>query len=487
MAYSKVLESKRFLNQIGGQENKAKILMISPFVSDFRLPWAHWHQPIGLLQLSSFLKQQNIDVRLVDFLHTDKKQIVRRKLKIIERNEYSIPLWRFGLTIKSDIESRIKKQLKKDWKPDMVFFTSLNSIWWGDVKEAIAVTREILPDTPIYLGGVYPTHEPDHARKFSGANFIVTGHIPEITQYPLDFSLYQSAPKSTGIYFYYEDQKGKLTPRPLDQILDEIKTNMQAGVLEFAFFDNEIKLEDRSVFIELLDLIVKKKVKTKFVLLGNISASSVDKKLAIKMKKAGVRKIYLKCNLNFNQKDYFIDLLEDYKTCMHHLIYDAGYKLGIDDIAAMLVVGVPFEDLRTVTKRVINLSHIVRSVIPVPFQYVPSLHKSFTFGSDAQLNGNNALGKHIAKYLNSPEKLNGKVFPFAEPSGYNFEEYMELTRLTALLNSKYRGATFDFLGKSFTAKKFRESIRTKGWDPFKDKNKAELIVLDSLFAKSEKS
>ena len=152
----------------------------------------------------------------------------------------------------------------------------------------------------------------------------------------------------------------------------------------------------------------------------------------------------------------------------------------------MLAIGVPFEDLRTVTKRAISLSHIVRSVIPVPFQYVPSICKSFTFGSDELPRGNKRIEKHITEYLNSPEKLNGKIYPFAELSGYNFEEYMELTRLTALLNSKYRGTTFDFLGDSFTAKKFRESVRTKGWDPFKEKNKAEIIPLNDLFIKSEK-
>ena len=185
-----------------------------------------------------------------------------------------------------------------------------------------------------------------------------------------------------------------------------------------------------------------------------------------------------------NEKDYFTDSLEDYQKCMQHLLDDAGYKLGANDIAAMLVIGIPFEDLRTVTKRAINLAHIVRSVIPVAFQYVPSLHDNFRFGSDGTSIGNKAIGKYVAKNLGSPEKLNGKIYPFAELSGYSFEEYMELTRLTALLNSKYRSNTFDFLGDSFTAKKFRESIRTKGWDSFRDST-SEIIAIDDLFIKSE--
>ncbi|SRR6266498_1669442 len=486
MAYSKVIESNRFLNQITEYKSNAKVLLVNPFVSDFRLPWAHWHLPTGLLQLSSFLKQKSIDIRLVDFLQAENKQLVRRKLKTIERNEYSIPVWRFGLTSDADLKLRIKKQFKDGWKPDMVFFTSLNSIWWEDVKEAIQASHELLPDIPVYLGGLYPTYESDHAKRFSGADFIVAGQMPEVTRHSLDFLVYQSTPKSTGIYFYYTDQIGRQMPRPFDEILDEIKAKVGLGVLEFAFFDDEIRPEDKSIFMDLLDLVVQNEIKTRFVLLGNISASTVDKKLAIKMKKAGIRKVYLKCNLNFNEKDYYTDALEDYQKCMRHLLNDADYKLGIDDIAAMLVIGIPFEDLRAVTKQLINLSHIVGSVIPVPFQYVPSKHRTFTFGIDTSFNGSNPIRKYITKHLNSPEKLNGKIYPFAELSGYNFEEYMELTRLTALLNSKYRGTTFDFLGDSFTAKRFRESIRTKGWDPFKNKSESEMIVLDKLFIKSEK-
>jgi hypothetical protein len=482
MAFSKLIASDRFLNQIMGHQKKAKVLMVNPFVSDFRLPWAHWHQPAGLLQLSSFLKQKSVDIRLVDFLYSADKQIVRRKLRTIEHNEYTIPLWRFGLTSDADLTLRIKKQLKDGWKPDMVFFTSLNSIWWEDVKEAIHACHDLLPDVPVYLGGLYATYEPGHAKTFSGADFVVSGHIPEATRCPLDISLYITAPKSLGIYFYYRGPEDNQIPRPTNEVVDEIKTHIELGVLEFVFFDDEIRVDDKKVFTELLDLIIQNNIKTRFVLLGNISVGNVDKKLAVKMKQAGVRKIYFKCNLDFNEKNYFSDTLEEYQRCMDLLLNGAGYKLGVDDITAMLVVGVPFEDLRTVTKRAIDLAHIVRSVIPVPFQYVPALHKKFLFGSKSH---NTAIGKHIAERLNSPEKLNGKIYPFAELSGYSFEEYMELTRLFTLLNSKFRSNTFDFLGDSFTAKRFRESIRTKGWDPFKS-NSNEMISLDNLFIRSEK-
>lgn len=486
MASSKKIDSDKFLKQIIGSSKNAKVLMVNPFITDLRLPWAQWHQPTALLQLSSFLKQQNINVRLVDFIHTTSKQVVRRKHGEIERGGHLIPLWRFGLSSHSDIQHRIKRQLRGKWKPDAVLVTALNSVWWEDAKEVIEASHALLPDTPIYLGGVYPSFEPAHANKNSGANFVVSGRLPDVTKCSLDLSLYLSPPKSAGIYFYHQDSNGNLIPRQKQDILNEIQANIKLGALEFVFFDEEIEKKDIQRFIGLLDSIVEKGIKTRLILLGNISAKSMSKKLAKSMKSAGVRKIFLKCNLNFNDQDYFGDSLEDYQKCMTYLSEDAGYKPGTDDIAAMVVVGAPFEDLRIVSRRIIALSHVVRTVIPVPFQYVPLIHKKYSFHQDPSLNGNNPIERQIKRNLNSPEKLNGKIYPFAEISGYSYEEYLELTRLTALLNSKYRGSTFDFLGDSFTAQRFRESIRTKGWDPFKPKDEIGAVFIDNLLIKSEK-
>jgi len=52
-------------------------------------------------------------------------------------------------------------------------------------------------------------------------------------------------------------------------------------------------------------------------------------------------------------------------------------------------------------------------------------------------------------------------------SGHASEEQAELHRLQALLNHRLRGQWFDYLGDSFAARLFRESIRSGGWNPFK--------------------
>lgn len=45
------------------------------------------------------------------------------------------------------------------------------------------------------------------------------------------------------------------------------------------------------------------------------------------------------------------------------------------------------------------------------------------------------------------------------------EEQIELIRLQALLNSRFRGRRFDFMGNGLVARMIRESLRTESWNP----------------------
>ena len=48
-----------------------------------------------------------------------------------------------------------RKELKKIDKADAILITSLMTYWYPGVKEAITLVREIHPDVPVILGGVY--------------------------------------------------------------------------------------------------------------------------------------------------------------------------------------------------------------------------------------------------------------------------------------------------------------------------------------------
>ena len=438
------------------------ILLVSPPVYDYRLDWSKWHQPTGLLQLGRFLLQKHKDVRLIDCLHTERgKHLPRHKIGTQEIEGYTLQKWHFGQPLER-IKSRIKGLSAQEWTPDTVFVTCMNSVWWESARDTIKLLKELLPQAKIILGGTYPVVEPEHAVQYSGAHEVVTSNIPEVARLAPDLSLYEEIPYSAGIYFYtcpgIHKPADKLRPRSPNKIVKEIRDKAQLGVREFVFFDEEIQLRDRDAFGELLDEIATADLDVHFVLAGNASPHVIDRSLARKLHRARVTQVYLRCDLQPSlSENPYITPLEEYERCTDALVNAGGFKWREDGLAAMLVAGLPFEDLEAISEKLVRLAHIVGSAILVPFQYVPSLHRGPRF--DRALSQNGSF---------SPEKFNSKLFLLARLSGKSFEEYWELTRLAALLNSRYRSRTFDFLGQGLTAKMFRESIRTEGWNPFRE-------------------
>jgi hypothetical protein len=438
-----------------------EVLLLVPPIYDYRLPWASWHQPSGLLQLGSLLRTKKNRLTLIDCLYTNKKQIPRHKIATIDIEGYKFHKWHYGLPY-SALKTQLQNTLTYKF-PDTVLISSQNSIWWEATRDTISELKKYLPRSKVILGGAYPTVEPEHAAQNSGADIIVAGPIPEAGCLPSDISLYDSPPKFTGIYFYasrtvFEASKG-LVPRPIAEVITEIEEKAKFGVREFLFFDEEILYEDIEAFGYLLEKIGKLNLDAHFVLPGNISPRTITKDLAQKMQQAQVTQVYLRCDLHFAfDTIHYSTPVSDYQKCIELLTNYGDFKLREGTIAAMLVVGLPYEDLEQVVERLIHLAHIVGSVTLVPFQYVPGLHKGVLFDRALAQNGSF-----------SPEAFNSKLFPLARLSGKSLEEYMELVRLAALLNSKYRSKTFDFMGNGLTATMLRESIRSEGWNPFRNR------------------
>lgn len=60
-------------------------------------------------------------------------------------------------------------------KPDLILVTSLMTYWASGVRETISAIKEIFPDVPVVLGGIYATLCTDHAIQNSLADEVVTG------------------------------------------------------------------------------------------------------------------------------------------------------------------------------------------------------------------------------------------------------------------------------------------------------------------------
>jgi len=256
-----------------------------------------------------------------------------------------------------------------------------------------------------------------------------------------DLDLYKIKPHFAGIFLYRTISAHK--------ILKEIEAKIKLGVREFAFFDDEIPGKNPASFENVLDLIIERELNIKFRALGNLSPKGLTHKIVVKMKKAGFRQIFLRDDIALIPN--LDGDLSAYERGIELLLKFGGYKPRTEDITAMVLVGFPGENLEHTAERLTRLAHVVGSVNLVPYQPTP---------------GTELYNRHEDYLDKIPLELqNGKLFPFAKLNHSTFFDYQELIRLAALLNSKYRSTTFDFLGEDEIAKMVRKSIAEETWKP----------------------
>ncbi len=164
------------------------ILLINPWITDFTA-FDYWSKPLGLLQLASLLREGGCGVAFLDCLdrhdprtnqHPDvlpgedaKYGTGRRPRMTIPKPEAyaDIPrrYYRFGIHPDS-----LREQLRSLPEPDLVWVTSFMTYWYPGVGQTISVVREIFPEAPVWLGGIYARLCTEHAGRIGGVDEVVT-------------------------------------------------------------------------------------------------------------------------------------------------------------------------------------------------------------------------------------------------------------------------------------------------------------------------
>ncbi len=419
-----------------------RVLLINPPIYDIRLDWARWHQPSGLLQVGNLLRADGKDVVFLDCLESSvRKRVERAKLGTVSVDGLDLIHWHFGWSWNA-IEEKLSQLSADKWSPNAIYVTCAMSFWWESARDLIQILRQHYPKTPIFLGGVYPALYPDHVkRNITGVRLGTDAISQKALRIATDLSLYEKPPRFAGIYLYRSSSANK--------IADEIAEKMKRGVYEFAFYDEEIPGKTPGHFENVLDLIIRRKLKIALVALGNLSPKSLTVSIIRKMKAAGYRQIFLHDDLALNE--HANGDLSAYEHGIGLLLKHGGYRPRTDEITAMVQIGVPGENLEHVVEKLVQLSHLVGSVNLVPYQP--------TAGT--------AIYKQHQAYLEKIplEMQNAKFYPFAKLNGLRYSDYQEVVRLATLLNSKYRSTTFDFLGDNEMADMVRKSIVEETWKP----------------------
>ena len=165
------------------------ILLINPWICDFAA-YDLWMKPLGLLYLGGLLIKNGYSVRLVDCLNMDHPGMKSQVAYSSSEHDYfgARKLYKEILPVPSvygnihrhfgryGITEKIFREMVVDGpKPKVILVTSMMTYWYPGVFDAIRIVKEIWPDVPVVLGGIYATLCSEHAKSYSGADYVING------------------------------------------------------------------------------------------------------------------------------------------------------------------------------------------------------------------------------------------------------------------------------------------------------------------------
>lgn len=466
--------------------NSPHILCVNPWIHDFAA-FDFWAKPIGLLQLAAIIREGGARVTFLDCLDrfhpkavqeaselnrskgikvlSDGRGPFRKRVipfpegvelpngelspakrlsaekKLFNGKSFS----RYGIepdwfrqdleNIKKRAEQKASQPLDSDHRvtdtemgyPDLILVTSLMTYWASGVRETISVIKEIFPDVPVVVGGIYATLCTEHARKNSMADQVVTGSgeeqiydiikrctgfelnlNPQLKLNPSDLNLFPYpaldlvsnltyAPILTSrgcpfscTYCASSFLEPKLRQRSPELVFDEIRYwHERYGVHNFAFYDDALLINPEKYILPLLDKILsyssdfkhsckissssaKSSAPLEFHTPNALHIRQITGEIADMMFKTNFKTIRLGLETtdfsNFRKADVKVKADEFYHAVA--VLKQAGFKR--EQIGAYLLCGLPDQNLDDVERSILLVKQI--GIVPILAYYTPIPH-----------------------------------------------------------------------------------------------------------------
>lgn len=415
-------------------------------------------KPLGLLYLTSILRENGFEVTLLDALdrrspglpplktdrhgrgdfysvRVEKPEILRGVKKYYRR--YGVPVDYF------------KERLEKIDPPDIVFMTCIMTFWYPGLFEAIRIVKSRFPHTPVIIGGIYPTLCYDHAFRFSTADSVIPGGVEttlgflNIGRYEnldeLPYPAYDLYPEldyvciltSRGCPFrctYCASNIlfGQLYQRNPLKVTNEIEYYYwELGVKDIVFYDDALLWRSKEHIEKILDEIIKRKIKCRFHTPNGLHAKFIDEELAHKMKLANFTSLYVSLETSWVERQISTGgkvTNEDLIAALENL-EKAGYSRK--EIIVYVLVGMADQSLKEVVDTCLFVNSLGAKVHLAEYSPIPEtedwqkIRSEGLLESDDPLLHNNSIFplwrargieiqplKDLAKVLNYATRLN---------------------------------------------------------------------------------
>ncbi len=356
---------------------KRFLLLINPWIYDFAA-YNFWSQPLGLLQVGSFLASKGYHVAFIDCLSPEdgqslpfkqdgrskfKREVLPRPLtlKDIERR------WaRYGISIDS-----FMTYIDNIPEPSAALITCVMTYWYPGVLEVRYLLKKKWPDLPIIIGGIYPTLCTKHARDTFPNDLIFQGNdlgrllniLSDLSIEPSDKTF--SLPDTWSAYYLLKNPSflailtSKGCPfsctycashalysgfirRDPDDVADEILYwYKRLRVKNFAFYDDALLINSEKHLIPILEKIIRLGIDINFHTPNGLHAREVTKDIARILFYAGFSTIRIGFEMVRNESSYKFDQKvsnEDFSRAVLYL-KKAGFRS--EQLGAYVLYGLP--------------------------------------------------------------------------------------------------------------------------------------------------
>jgi len=395
--------------------DRPHILLINPWIHDFAA-YDFWAKPMGLLLIASLLRDHGISVSYMDCLdrfhpnapktnpaarHGRGPYLKTRIPKPAGLEDVPRYFSRYGIK-----PQWFETDLRRQRPPDLILVTSMMTYWYPGIQETIKMIRLVWPQTPIVLGGIYARLCPDHARQFSGADYVAidpaeknllsivqkfTGlsTTPAFDPDDLDSSPYPALDLQNQIgYVPLLTSRGCpfncaycasrfLEPRRMlrspASVIEEIKFwHAKYGQREFILYDDAFLVDSERHSIPILEEIINANLKVRFHTPNAIHIRGITEQTAQLMRKAGFATMRLGLEtVEFDRRLEFDKKVseEEFKRAVNYL-KKAGFEKK--QVGAYLLAGLPGQDLASVEHSIDTVKQL--GISPVLAHYTPIPH-----------------------------------------------------------------------------------------------------------------
>jgi radical SAM superfamily enzyme YgiQ (UPF0313 family) len=427
-----------------------RALLINPYIYDVSA-YSFWSAPLGLLYVGSVLRQNGIDIQLIDCLAVDETKRKKDGRAPFIQTKVAKPeaaaavkkrFRRYGIA-----PAFLQSKLRTLEPPDLILVTSAMTYWYLGALEAVVLAREIFPNAKIVVGGLYPSLCQEHAERHLSADLVVRigamsslyTYIEDVLSKPLRFKpdmedlkllpypcfdLYEKpffVPLLTSLgcgyrcaYCATHYLHPHMVRRAPQEVLRELSHWYDRGCAHFALYDDSFLTEREAYAKPLLRAVSTLSTGISFHNPNALNASMIDEETALLLREAGFPEV----RIGLETADAKLQAETGGKIDRHGFERAVGFlkRAGFEgtSICVYVLAGLPFQrgsDVRKTVDYVAGLGLRVSLADYSPIPHTPLFEAYHT----------------AARYPVAEEPLfqNNALFPFAW-EGFTEQELNEL-------------------------------------------------------------